>query len=611
MKISFNIIILLLTFLFLGCNNVGSTQSKPHWFNNYSHFNNNDYIEYIKVKLQNEVDTIDFAPIVRDFYNSRHFEPVWTKNGLQEKKVDTLLTFFENATFHGISPNYFKKEEISNLIKSLKQHSIPNNDSLYSVLYSIERYLTDNYVKYAKSMSFGATEPQKIYGIKWYYDVEKPNSEFVESVLSNIDNFSSILRKQQPTNSEYITFQERLKALIDLKNSTIDTIPNNFRDKTNTDSTLLRNIYNRFNAFGVKTPSNFNNFKDSIDKFFTEFGRCHAIPDEKIEEEAIYIINHPEDNIKKLCANLERLRWKTVNKKTDDTLYIWVNIPDYHYYVFQKDSVVLKNKICCGKTQNPENIPSRHKDGIILPYKAETPLLYSRITSLTLNPEWNIPYDIIKNEYYPKLVKSNTACINKEHIYIKDIRNGKYVIPDSINWKKVNRGNIPYRLYQTSGLYNALGQVKFVFANSESVYLHDTNNKGAFKRRRRALSHGCVRIENPLDLVEWIYKVNNFDTNYVERLHIVLGESPKTQEGEEYLEEREQKEQEYYESLSDYDKKFYRKLRPTGVSLKKRIPLFIEYFTCFVDEKGEVQYREDVYYKDENIWKQLFPELNF
>ena len=94
----------------------------------------------------------------------------------------------------------------------------------------------------------------------------------------------------------------------------------------------------------------------------------------------------------------------------------------------------MRNRICCGKTQSPENVPARHKNGLIVPFKSETPLLFSKIRTVVLNPEWNIPYDIIKNEYYHKLVRSNTAVVNREHLYIRDARNNQYVVPDSINW---------------------------------------------------------------------------------------------------------------------------------------------------------------------------------
>lgn len=601
---------LLIPILMIGCNHNAHNQPKPHWFKHYTHFDNGNYTDFIREKIENEHDSVDFSYLIRDFYKDRNFHPFWTKNGLQEKDIDTLLSFFTEAPEHGISASFFDYSHISDLILNLKENKTPNNDTLYDVLYKIERSLTKNYLKYVLSLQFGATDPKVIHGRKWYYEVEKPEPEHVRNLLSNIDKFSEEMRLHQPDDKNYTALQNNLAKLLKLKSSALDTIVCAQNSTFKRDSLTISNIRKRLEAFGLKTNEKHKDFEANLDDYLAQFRSNNGLSPECEVSEIISILNHPENNIKKLCANMERLRWKKRHNKSDDTVYICVNIPDYQYIAVQNDSIILKNRICCGKTQNPKGIESRYKNGIIVPFKAETPLLFSYISSITLNPEWKIPYDIIKNEYYPKLTRSNTACINREHIYIKDVRNGRYVVPDSINWNKVSRDNIPYRLYQTSGKYNALGQVKFVFANSESVYLHDTNNKGAFKRRRRALSHGCVRVENPFDLAEWIYIVNKFDTNYIEQLHIISGEEPKTEKGEEFLEERTEKELEYYESLSDYEKAFYHELRPTGVALKKRIPLFIEYYTCFVDENGEIQYREDIYYKDSNIWKTIYPELD-
>ena len=218
-----------------------------------------------------------------------------------------------------------------------------------------------------------------------------------------------------------------------------------------------------------------------------------------------------------------------------------------------------------------------------------------------LNPEWNIPYTITKDEYYPKLVKNNTAVIKKEDLYIVNRKTGKYVQADTIDWSKLRRNNLPYRLFQSSGRHNALGLIKFDFPNPESVYLHDTNNKGAFKRRVRALSHGCVRVQNPFELAAVIYELNGYDEKRQEELSIIVGNAPTTEDGEKFLEEREEKEEKYYEKLSDELKKFYRKTRPTRLKLEQTMPVYFEYYTCFVGDNGYVQYRNDLYYKDDNI----------
>ncbi|MBQ1818682.1 MAG: L,D-transpeptidase family protein [Bacteroidales bacterium] len=522
-----------------GCRPKEHVQPEPHWFKHYTHYHEKDYVHFVQDQIGSESDSTLKAALTREFYRSRDFHPFWTQNGLQEAFTDSLLARLDDAwRSHGIPGEYFALDSLRHAIARLVEHNVPNDDSLYPYLYRLERQLTDDYVRYACALAYGAVSPKAVNGSKWYYETLAPDTAFIQSTMDNIHRFSEYITELHPQSSEYQALQ---KEWVRLQSDTVAEDPS--------DSTLMPLPYRR----------------DA------------------------------------LVANLERLRWRTRHQKADDTIYIAVNIPDYTLCVVQKDSLMMRNRICCGKTQNPENVPARHKNGIITPFKAETPLMYSQIRTLVLNPEWNIPYDIIKNEYYHKLVKSNTAVVNREHLYIRDSRNGQYVIPDSINWSKVNRGNIPYRLHQTSGRYNALGLYKFVFANSESVYLHDTNNKGAFKRKKRALSHGCVRVQYPDSVAEWVYTVNRFDTNYTEQLHIISGAEPTTEKGEEFVEKLHEKDSIYYEKLSDWDKQFYRKLRPTSVSLRKPIPLFIEYYTCFVGDDGTVQYREDVYYKDGNI----------
>ena len=530
---------ILATVSLTGCRPKEHVQPEPHWFKHYTHYHEKDYVHFVQDQIGGESDSSLKAALTREFYRSRDFHPFWTQNGLQEAFTDSLLACLDDAwRSHGIPGEYFGLDSLRHAIARLVEHNVPNDDSLYPYLYRLERQLTDDYVRYACALAYGAVNPKAVNGSKWYYETLAPDTAFIQTTMDNIHRFPEYITELHPQSSEYQALQ---KEWVRLQSDTVAEDPS--------DSTLMPLPYRR----------------DA------------------------------------LVANLERLRWRTRHQKADDTIYIAVNIPDYTLCVVQKDSLMMRNRICCGKTQNPENVPARHKNGLITPFKAETPLMYSQIRTLVLNPEWNIPYDIIKNEYYHKLVKSNTAVVNREHLYIRDSRNGQYVIPDSINWSKVNRGNIPYRLYQTSGRYNALGLYKFVFANSESVYLHDTNNKGAFKRKKRALSHGCVRVQYPDSVAEWVYTVNRFDTNYTEQLHIISGAEPTTEKGEEFVEKLHEKDSIYYEKLSDWDKQFYRKLRPTSVSLRKPIPLFIEYYTCFVGDDGTVQYREDVYYKDGNI----------
>lgn len=589
--------------IFDSCQSRERVELQPHWFKYYQHYNEKAYVQFIEDQINNEHDTSLFATVSRDFYRSRHHHPFWTQKGLQESLTESLLGSLRDAfRLHGIPNDYFGLDSIRHAITQLVEHQVPNNDSLYSYLYRLERQLTNDYVRYACALAYGATNPKAVHGNKWYYKTLSPDSAFVRNTLDNIHRFAEYLPELYPKSTDYQALQKELERLLSQPDTLRPTLPD-FRVRKGGRSNHIGTLCERLNHHGISVDINYNTLNDTVLQALNTFRARHGIPEsDTLDSETIEKLNMPlRHYCNTIAANLERMRWQRVHQKSDDTLYIAVNIPDYTLCVVQKDRVVMRNKICCGRTQNPEGVSARHRNGLVIPYKAETPLMYSLIRSIILNPEWNIPYDIIKNEYYHKLVRSNTAVVNREHLYIRDSRNGKYVVPDSINWSRVSQGNIPYRLHQTSGRYNALGLYKFVFANSESVYLHDTNNKGAFKRRKRALSHGCVRVQNPDSVAEWVYRVNNFDTNYIEQLHIISGAEPTTEKGQKFLEKREEQDSLRYEGLNDYDRQFYRKLMPTNVNLRKPIPLFIEYYTCFVGEDGNVHYRDDVYYKDRNI----------
>jgi len=602
-------LLLFMTIALDGCQRKEKVQAQPHWFKHYQHFKEKEYVQFVEGQIHSETDTLLMPSLVRDFYRERNFHPFWTQKGLQEAMTDSLISSLTNAyPNHGIPGEYFHIDSIQQIIKQLTEYKVPDNEALYPHLYRIERILTDQYLRYACALEYGAVSPKRVHGSKWYYETLVPDSAFLLNALDSIAIFSEYLSAHTPETPEYQKLQKELKRWCTISDTTMTsdtaavTIPD-FRVRKDGQNANIAPLCERLNQLGINVKNSDNTLNENVLSAINTFRRQNGIPEsDSLDAETIEKLNRPiQYYMDALSANMERLRWKKLHRKSDDTLHIAVNIPEYMLSVVQQDSVVMRNRICCGKTQNPEKVAARHKGGIITPYKAETPLMYSRIRTIVLNPEWNIPYDIIKDEYYHKLVKSNTAVVKRERLYIRDSRNGQYVVPDSIDWSRVNRGNIPYRLHQTSGRHNALGLYKFVFANSESVYLHDTNNKGAFKRRKRALSHGCVRVQNPDSVAEWVYRVNNFDTNYIEQLHIISGAKPTTEKGEEYLEKLHEKDSIYYAKLSDWDKQFYRKLRPTSVALRKSIPLFIEYYTCFVGEDGTVQYREDVYYKDGNI----------
>lgn len=268
-----------------------------------------------------------------------------------------------------------------------------------------------------------------------------------------------------------------------------------------------------------------------------------------------------------LLVNLERLRWQ--NKPIEEK-YVWVNIPNFSLDVIEKGKSTLNMKVCVGEGRNQD-----YKDKLVeydesgvkkdRPFNRETPQLASVIHSVQVNPVWNIPESIASNEI-TKYAAADPYYLSNNNIDV--YLNGKIVDdPETINWSESGVGK-KYSFKQRPGEDNSLGKIKFLFNNQSSVYLHDTPNKEAFNRQVRAVSHGCVRVENPLGLAKALFGEG------------ATFESIKTamQNGEP---------------------------RAKDIALKNKIPVYLSYNTCWLDEAGKLQYRKDVYGLDIVLYTHL------
>lgn len=234
-----------------------------------------------------------------------------------------------------------------------------------------------------------------------------------------------------------------------------------------------------------------------------------------------------------IIANMERWRW--LPRDLGNT-YVMVNIPEYVVRVVQAGSTVHQTRVVVGK---PEN---------------QTPLLTHDMEYVVLNPYWNIPPSIARKEMLPNLQRDPYFLARQG---MEVVRNGRVVDPGTVNWAQGVGG---YSFRQPPGERNALGRIKFMFPNDHSVYLHDTPSKALFANDRRAYSHGCIRVQDPLKFAEVIFNLGMPGQNWTdEKIGKMLGGA------ERYL------------------------------TLKQRIPVHLVYFTTFVDESGRLVSRDDVY----------------
>ncbi|WP_415407647.1 L,D-transpeptidase family protein [Sulfurovum sp. CS9] len=245
-----------------------------------------------------------------------------------------------------------------------------------------------------------------------------------------------------------------------------------------------------------------------------------------------------EEKVAQIKLNINRMKWL---KRDSERYRIFVNIPAFRMYVFDKQKQIQSMKVIVGK--------KRH----------ETPVFYNRVRSIVLNPYWRIPRSIIRNELVPKL-KKNRHYLIKNHIELHTgySEHSPRVNSLKVNWHKYGRKLPPYKFMQSPGVTNALGKVKYLFPNKFAVYMHDTNAKSLFKKDIRAFSHGCVRLDKPFKLLE------TFST---------IDAKVDFQKAEKILEHN----------------------RKTPIRLAKSIPIDMVYLTTWVNTEGTIEFRDDIY----------------
>lgn len=240
--------------------------------------------------------------------------------------------------------------------------------------------------------------------------------------------------------------------------------------------------------------------------------------------------------VRQIAQNMERWRWlpQELGRR-----YILVDVPAYTLQVVERDQPVLTMRVVVGKPSWP------------------TPVLSATMSHVVLNPDWRVPPSIAAQELLP-ILRSNPAYLTQHNMRVS---HGPHSVdPQRIDWGKVSTKNFPYRLRQEPGPKNPLGTIKFMFPNRFQVYLHDTPSRTLFAKPARAFSHGCVRVEKPTELAEYV-------------LHGVLSRD---------------------RLLASMKQRTSR-----TIVLLEPVPVYFVYRTAWVKDDGTVHFQPDIYGYDD------------
>ncbi len=248
------------------------------------------------------------------------------------------------------------------------------------------------------------------------------------------------------------------------------------------------------------------------------------------------------ERARQLAVNLERWRWLP---RVFGERHLRVNLPAFHLDLIENGESVLAMRVIVGRQMR------------------QTPAFVERITYLVLNPYWEVPHHLAVVDLLPK-IKADGDYLAKNGIKVFTSPGGAQLNPAAIDWQQLGRGNFPYHLRQDPGPKNALGRIKFIFPNRHTVYLHDTPTPKLFEREQRSFSSGCIRIEKPFLLAQ-----------------LLLRGSPLAEP-------------------AAFDKALQEAISAV-VFLPTPIPVYLLYFTAWVEADATLNFRPDLYKRDSRL----------
>ena len=494
--------------------------------------------------------------IVNSFYSSTDYQPVWSSKEKWEPLADSLYNMITNAELEGLFPKDYHFKNLQSLKNKLDTDSLTRMDA--ALWTRADLMFTDAFMRLIKDLKQGRLQHDSITISK---DSAAGTDFFIQNLNSLIEKkqFTALLNSVQPANKGYWELKKGIKRFLDsMDRRTYTYVTYPYKKGDTKDSLFFIKIFQkRLNESGAITFT--NKLPDSVqlDEAVKKYQKQKGVKaDGKISASLIKIINTSDvERFKRIAITLDR--YKQLPKKMPEK-YIWVNLPGYYLWVIDHDTVALESKVICGKPDT------------------RTPLLNSVITDMVTYPTWTVPTSIIAKQYLPKL-KNNPGYLAKLGLKLVNGK-GETIDGYSVNWSKYTKG-IPFKVMQGSGDNNALGIFKFNFNNPYAVYLHDTNQRYLFKNASRALSHGCVRVQEWEKLAFYIARNDSVNNRSADTLKY----------------------------NTDSIKNWIANKERHRIDVKNKIPIYIRYFSC-EGKDGKIKFYDDIYGEDKVLREKYFTD---
>jgi len=506
----------------------------------------------IPLKISIAGEPIHATVVLPRFYERRAYRPAWSKNRRPLTQVAALDHSIRNAAADGLRPADYHLDKITKILAHLNDMDTDTGSPDDQRLADLDILLTDAYLILGAHILGGRIDPERLDPM---WKAQRRNKDLAADLEDALqaDRVEESLADMLPRQSGYDRLKKALAHYRQIEAAGgWQTFPDGTKLQQGDRESRVALLRDRLAVEGFiegpgKTidPDFFDNgLADALKRFQTRAG---LEPDGVVGRQTRRALNLTvQQRIRQIIVNMERWRWLPQDL---GIRYLLVNIAAFSLTVIEEDQTVLKMRVVVGR-----------------PYR-RTPVFSDTLTYLVLNPYWNVPPTIAIEDILPK-VKNDPDFLNKQKIRVlQGWNSGTLEIdPASVNWQTVSARNFPYRFRQDPGFQNALGRIKFMFPNPYDVYLHDTPSKELFAKARRDFSSGCIRIERPLELAE--YLLRKHPDWPAEKINSAVS-------GPDVVEKT--------------------------IKLPEPLTVHLLYWTIWVDEQGQLHFGPDVYERDQAL----------
>ncbi|MFL5752461.1 MAG: murein L,D-transpeptidase [Bacteroidia bacterium] len=511
-----------------------------------------ELLQFLSKKLSDSVLVVKEDTLLTCNYISslsKDYKLLFTDKGKYTALGDTLFNIIKDARYYGLIPDDYHYRKLDTLKKQFQ-----NQEQEYDAvaIARTELLFSDAYFKLGAHLNKGRFYPDSLL-LEW--NPRKLDTNWLSVLKWGLDSrqIRKALDSLEPKHEGFVLLKKEFRKFMD-ENKEIawDSVSCYNVGDTNA---FKQQLKNRLMITGDYDSTVSGNDSVKLSKGIKSFQKKFNLdPDGKLGKYTRQALTYSkEKTIRQMEMALERWRWEP---RVFPKVYFWVNIPAANLHIYEKDkkgkdTLVLFSNIVVGK---PEN---------------QTPVLRSKINYMLIYPYWNVPYSIAWKEILP-MVQRDTSYLRKKNFEV--IGAGGVVLdPKTINWKKYNKTNLPFKFRQRIGEENSLGVVKFNFNNKYGVYLHDTNSKRYFKTFYRFQSHGCMRLDKYWETAKFLIRDDTLKLPY--------------------------------DTLALY----FATPEQRQIPMKKSFPIFVRYYTELADSTGLHHYI-DIYRKDEKLMKLVYKE---